>query len=199
MKGKNIKLSQYAKENCITYKTAWKRFQDGMIENAFKDSLGNIIVKVIDDVDYSLCVTYAIVSTTKQKDDSNRQENRLINYVNQNNLKLVKKYKEVGSWMNDNRAKLIELLNDDSWNTLITENKDRLNRFGFNYIETLLNKMGKKVIVVNQNEDIKEDLINDLVSIIYSFSARMYGLRRKKNKEEVLEFLRKNNIYLHHD
>lgn len=199
MKGKNIKLSQYAKENCITYKTAWKRFQDGMIENAFKDSLGNIIVKVIDDVDYSLCVTYAIVSTTKQKDDSNRQENRLINYVNQNNLKLVKKYKEVGSWMNDNRAKLIELLNDDSWNTSITENKDRLNRFGFNYIETLLNKMGKKVIVVNQNEDIKEDLINDLVSIIYSFSARMYGLRRKKNKEEVLEFLRKNNIYLHHD
>lgn len=38
---------------------------------------------------------------------------------------------------------------------------------------------------------IKEDLMKDIISIIYSFSARMYGLRRKKNKEEIIEFLEK--------
>ena len=49
--------------------------------------------------------------------------------------------------------------------------------------------MNKKIIVVNKTDDDKTDLIQDLVSIIYSFSARMYGLRKKKNKEEVIKFL----------
>jgi predicted site-specific integrase-resolvase len=53
----------------------------------------------------------------------------------------------------------------------------------------LLNLQNKKIIVVNQTNDDKTDLINDLVSIIYSFSARIYGLRRKKNKEEIIKFL----------
>jgi predicted site-specific integrase-resolvase len=71
------------------------------------------------------------------------------------------------------------------------ENKDRLTRFGFNYIETMLTLMGKKIIVVNKVDDDKTDLIQDLVSIIYSFSARIYGLRKKKNKQEIIEFLNK--------
>lgn len=71
----------------------------------------------------------------------------------------------------------------------IVENKDRLTRFGFNYIETLLNINNKKIIVVNRTDDDKTDLIQDLVSIIYSFSAIMYGLRKKKNKEDIIKFL----------
>lgn len=61
--------------------------------------------------------------------------------------------------------------------------------FGFNYIETLLNINNKKIIVVNRTDDDKTDLMQDLISIIYSFSARMYGLRKKKNKEDIIKFL----------
>ena len=79
----------------------------------------------------------------------------------------------------------------NNWDILLVENKDRLTRFGFNYIETLLNMSNKQVIVVNKVDDDKTDLVQDLVSIIYSFSARMYGLRKKKNKKDIIEFLEK--------
>lgn len=48
---------------------------------------------------------------------------------------------------------------------------------------------GKKIIVTNASENDKEDLMKDLISIIYSFSARMYGLRRKKNKQDIIKFI----------
>ena len=43
--------------------------------------------------------------------------------------------------------------------------------------------------LLNNTQDDKEDLMKDLVSVIYSFSARMYGLRRKKNKEDIIKFI----------
>ena len=49
--------------------------------------------------------------------------------------------------------------------------------------------MVKKIIVVNNADDSKEDLMKDLISVIYSFSARMYGLRRKKSKQEIIDFI----------
>jgi len=75
----------------------------------------------------------------------------------------------------------------------VVEHKDRLTRFGFNYIETLLNKEGRKIEVVNLAEDEKSDLMQDLVSIIYSFTTKMYGLRRSKRKtEEIVKLLEKD-------
>ena len=69
------------------------------------------------------------------------------------------------------------------------ENKDRLTRFGFNYIKQLLENQNKTIIVINQTDDDTNDLMKDLISVIYSFSARMYGLRRRKNKKDIIEFL----------
>jgi putative resolvase len=67
---------------------------------------------------------------------------------------------------------------------IVVEHKDRLTRFGFRYIETLLDQQGRRVEVVNLADDGKEDLLEDLVSIIHSFCARLYGLRRAKRKTE---------------
>ena len=132
---------------------------------------------------------YSRVSNTDRKDNLDRQSERLTNYAISNGFDILYNVKEIGSGMNDGRPKLIKLLKQQDWNILIVENKDRLRRFGFNYLEMLLELMNKKIIVVNKTDDDKTDLIQDLVSIIYSFSARMYGLRKKKNKEEVIKFL----------
>jgi len=103
---------------------------------------------------------------------------------------IVSVVKEVGSGVNDNRKKFLKLLTDDSWGTLVVEHKDRCTRFGFNYIETLLNQNGREIEVVNTAEDEKSDLMQDLIAIIYSFSARMYGMRRSKRKtEKIIEIL----------
>jgi putative resolvase len=95
--------------------------------------------------------------------------------------------------MNDDRKILTKILLDNSWNVLIVENKDRLTRFGFNYIETLLSLLGKKIDVVNLSTNDKEDLTNDLISIIYSFSARIYGKRKAKRKDQIKKFIEDNN------
>ena len=92
--------------------------------------------------------------------------------------------KEVGSGINDNRHKLLKLLADPTMTVIVVEHKDRLTRFGFRYIETLLEQQGRRVEVVNLADDGKEDLLEDLVCIIYSFCARLYGLRRAKRKTE---------------
>lgn len=71
------------------------------------------------------------------------------------------------------------------------EHKDRLTRFGFNYIETLLKTKEIKIEIINEEVEEKADLIEDLVSIITSFCARIYGQRRTKRKtEKIIEVIK---------
>ena len=92
--------------------------------------------------------------------------------------------KEIGSGVNDNRPKLMKLLTDPGVTLIVVEHKDRLTRFGFNYLEQLLAMQGRRIEVINQAENGKEDLVQDFVSIISSFCARLYGQRRAKRKTE---------------
>lgn len=80
--------------------------------------------------------------------------------------------------------KLLAILADPTVKIIVVEHKDRLTRFGFKYIETLLAMQGRSIEVVNITENPIEDLIADMVSILYSFSARLYGQRRAKRKTE---------------
>jgi putative resolvase len=66
----------------------------------------------------------------------------------------------------------------------VIEHKDRGTRFGFRSIETLLRGQGRSIEVVNHAENGTEDLLADLISIIYSFCARLYEQRRAKCKTE---------------
>ena len=75
------------------------------------------------------------------------------------------------------------------------EHKDRLTRFGFNFLEILLKNENRKIEVINNAESEKEDLIQDFISIITSFCARIYGQRRCKRKTEFLiKELEKENV-----
>ncbi len=69
---------------------------------------------------------------------------------------------------------------------IVVEHKDRLTRFGFRSIETLLELAGRHIEVVNVAENDREDLLADLVSIIYRFAARLSGQRRAKRKTEAI-------------
>ena len=79
---------------------------------------------------------------------------------------------------------MLALLEDTSVTLIVVEHKDRLSRFGVRYIETLLRGQGRQVEIVNESENDKEDLLADFTAILYSFCARMYGLRRAKRKTE---------------
>jgi predicted site-specific integrase-resolvase len=60
---------------------------------------------------------------------------------------------------------------------IVVEHKDRITRFGFRCLETLLELAGQHIEAITLTENVREDLLADLASIIYSFAARLYGQR----------------------
>jgi len=192
-----MKLSEYAKKNSISYRTAYRHWQKGYIKGKQLPS-GTIVV--LEDNSTALAsedvkaVIYARVSSSENKNNLETQCVRLCNYASAKGYKIVKEVKEIGSGLNDKRGKLIKILQSDDWNVLLVEHKDRLTRFGLHYIEILLSKESKRVEVINEAENDKQDLMQDFVSIITSFCARLYGLRRSKRKtEKIIEELEKKN------
>ena len=187
-----MKLSTYAKKLGIHYQTAWNLFNAGQIKG-YKLPTGTIIITEEENVkpfnDNKIkAVLYARVSSHEQKDDLQRQSERLSLYASAKGYIAYKNIQEIGSGLNDNREKLKNILNKElnNFDVLLVEHKDRLTRFGFNYIELLLNDNNIQIEIINPILDDKEDLIQDFVSIITSFCARIYGQRRNKRKTEKL-------------
>ena len=125
---------------------------------------------------------YARVSSTEHEENLERQAERLVQYCTVRGYQVAQIVKEIGSGVNDSRPKLLALLKDQQTTRILVEHKDRLTRFGFRYLETLLELQGRTIEVVNVAENDKEDLISDLVAMIYAFTARLYGQRRAKRK-----------------
>jgi putative resolvase len=178
-----LPVPQYALEHGIKYRAAWNRYKAGKIPGAFQDEFGKILIRV--EVSQSQRVAiYARVSSAENKTNLDAQAERLVQYCMARGYQVVQVVKEIGSGVNDTRKKLLKLLADTSITLIVVEHKDRLTRFGSHYIETLLETQERRLEIVNQADNGKEDLVQDLVSIIYSFSARMYGQRRAKRKTE---------------
>jgi len=181
-----MKLSQYAKKVGVTYRTAWRWYQLGKI-NGYQMPSGTIIITEEEKLSLpEKVVIYARVSSSENKKNLDTQAKRLVEYCMAKGWQINQIVKEVGSGVNDNRKKLLKLITDPTVTIIVVEHKDRLTRFGFNYIESLLSLSNRRIEVVNLADTGKEDLLNDLVSIIYSFCARLYGQRRAKRKTEII-------------
>ena len=180
-----MKLSDYAKQAGISYQTAWRMWKRGQL-NAYQLPTGTIVVRTDEqkiNSEPKACI-YSRVSSAENKSNLDAQAERLTNFAIAKGYRVYKVVKEVGSGLNDNRKQLAKILVDDNYNILIVEHKDRLARFGTNYLKILLEKTGKKLEIVNEADNGKDELMQDLVSIITSFCARLYGLRRSKRKTE---------------
>ena len=135
-------------------------------------------------------VIYARVSTTKQKEDLNRQIEMVKGYAISNGYKIEKIFKDIASGMNENRTEFNLLLRDifsGNVDTVFISYKDRLTRFGFDYFKHIFEEFGTKIVVLDEleetNSDFQTELTNDLISIIHHFSMKLYSNRRKKLKE----------------
>ena len=179
------KISEYAKLNHVQYRTVWNWINKGKVKIE-RTKTGRVLIVVDEPVKDQTVAVYARVSSSENKNNLERQAQRLIDYANAKGYKVEKVVKEIGSGLNDNRPKLQSLLADKSINLILVEHKDRLTRFGFNYIQTLLANSNRTVEVVNNLENPKEDLIADFTSVITSFCAKIYGQRRSKRKAEKL-------------
>ena len=180
-----MKLSQYAKQQGISYRTALRWFRDGTIQG-YQAPSGTIIVTEREQVQpvSGKVAIYARVSSSEQRENLERQAERLSQYCTVRGYQVALVVKEIASGVNDSRPKLLSLLKDTSITRVVVEHRDRLTRFGFHYIDALFSVQGRVIEVVNPAENDKEELLADLTSIIYSFCARLYGQRRAKRKTE---------------
>jgi putative resolvase len=180
-----MKLSEYAKKLGVHYVTALRYWKAGKVKG-FKTHTGTIIVTedLTENLKELKVALYARVSSSENKSNLDSQMERLKNYACAKGYKVYKETKEVGSGINDTRKKLESILKDRDINLIIVEHKDRLMRFGFNFLEILLKNSNRKIEVINNSESKKEDLIQDFISIITSFCARIYGNNVYKRKAE---------------
>ncbi|MGC8766969.1 MAG: IS607 family transposase [Brevinematia bacterium] len=183
-----MKLSEWARRMGISYRRAWQMFKDGKLPNARQLPTGTIVV-IEDEEEKKGCelgtvAIYARISSHENRDNLEKQAERLKEYALAKGYQIKHIVKEVGSGINDARPKLIALLKKRDYQILLVENKDRLTRFGFNYLKLLCEEQGKVIEVVDCAEEEKEDLIQDFVAVIYGFSAKLYGLKEAKEKTE---------------
>ena len=192
-----MKLSDWCKTQGITYKTGWNWFKSGKLPvKAIQTPSGTILITDSvqnDELEKKECIIYCRVSSHDKKDDLLRQSIRCQEYAIYNGFVITHVYKEIGSGMNDKRTQLVKVLTSNT-KYLIVEHKDRLTRFGFNYINILLKRLNTEVIVINSELNDQADLIKDLISIITSFCCRIYGMRRGYNKAKKISTDVKSDI-----
>lgn len=176
-----MKLADWARQEGICYRTAHRWFQAGTLPiESIQLPTGTILVTVEPRKTNNIAI-YARVSSSGQKEDLERQLGRLIEYASQNNITVVKSVSEIGSGLNGKRRKLLKLLRDTEIDGILVEHKDRLARFGVEYFEALLGASGRRLIVANESE-MKDDLVQDMVDLLTSMCARLYGRRSAKNR-----------------
>lgn len=202
-----MKLSDYARKVGVSYYTARRWFHAGQI-SGYQAPSGTIIVTEGAETEVQPVINlpqqvavYGRVSAAENKANLESQIQRLLDYCAARGYQVTHIVKEIGSGVNDSRPKLLKLLTDPAVKLIVVEHKDRLTRFGFNYIEQLLTMQGRRIEVINQADastglsagNGKDDLIQDFASIVTSFCARLYGQRRCKRKtERIIAELRNN-------
>ncbi len=126
-------------------------------------------------------ICYCRVSSSKQSNDLERQ----IKYM-KNKYPTHKIISEIGSGLNYKRAglkKIIDLAILGKISELVIAYKDRLLRFGYDIIEQIIKEYsGGKIIIINKSEEQTptEEVVNDVISIMNIFVAKINGLRKYK-------------------
>ena len=133
--------------------------------------------------------TYARVSShdQKKKGDLFRQQEKLRDYCSHNNLNLVSELSDVAGGVNTKRKgidRLFKLVTKGKISELIINYPDRLTRFGFGYLEKYFDSFGVKITVleVRESTSVEQEMTDDLIAIITSFSGKIHGMRSKKRK-----------------
>ena len=151
------------------------------IKNAAGQRLYDVESYVRGDSTRIATVCYCRVSSSKQRDDLDRQ----VAYM-QSLYPKAEIIRDVGSGLNFKRkglrSLLDRLLRGDKL-TLVVACRDRLARFGFELIQYLVEQNGGSIVVLDQTVYCpNSELTADLLSILHVFSCRMHGLRKYSQK-----------------
>ena len=131
-------------------------------------------------------VVYCRVSSHGKKDDLQSQIEALEKFCLASGIAVDEWIKEIAGGMNFKRKKFLRLMSEvasGAVSKIVVAHKDRLVRFGYDYFEHMASENGCEIVVVNQESlSPQQEMVEDLMTIVDTFSCRLYGLRKYKKK-----------------
>ncbi len=179
-----VNLTEWARRQGIHPHTAYRWFESGTLPvPAERVGPRTILVNVgaADAPPAAGLGLYARVSSHDQRPDLERQVARLTEWAAQAGQLVVRVESEVGSGINGHRPKLRRLLSDPKVTTVVVEHRDRLARMNAELVEASLLAKGRRLVVLDEGE-VEDDLVRDMVEVLTSFCARLYGKRSARNR-----------------
>ncbi|MGC9443234.1 IS607 family transposase [Streptomyces sp. WG5] len=180
-----MNLTEWAKAQGVHPQTAYRWFREGMLPVPAQRVGPRTILVNIDTNAMPGTVgglgLYARVSSHDQKADLERQVARLSAWAVKAGHRVVRVEAEIASGMNGCRSKARRLLADPHVTCVVVEHKDRLGRMNVELVEAALSATGRRLLVLDDGE-VEDDLVRDMVEVLTSFCARLYGRRSAKNR-----------------
>ena len=176
-----MKLSAWAKEQGVSYRTALNWFHAGTLPVPARQlPTGTILVDPPARTSGVTVVAYCRVSSHDQMAELERQAGRVLTLCSERGIRIDRTVTEIGSGLTGRRTELRKILGDPTVATIVVEHRDRLARFGVEYLEAALAAHGRTVVVLDETElpdDLARDLTEDLTEVLTSMCARLYGRR----------------------
>jgi putative resolvase len=179
-----MKLSEWAAQQGVHYQTAWRWWKRGSLPVPARQlASGTILVELPASPagPAGRTVVYARVSSHDQRADLDRQVSRVMGWAGERQLAVDQVVTEVGSGLNGRRPKLARLLADAQVGTIVVEHRDRLARFGVEHLQAALAAQDRRVLIAADAEA-TDDLVGDMIEVLTSFCARLYGRRGARNR-----------------
>jgi len=180
-----VNLAEWAKAQGISPHTAYRWFRNGTLPVPAERAGPRMILVNVEaaaaPAQTGGAGLYARVSCHDQKADLERQVARLSGWAAQAGHRVVRVEAEIASGMNGSRAKARRLLADPDVTAVVVEHKDRLGRMNVDLIEAALSASGRRLVVL-EDGDVTDDLVRDMVEVLTSFCARLYGRRSARNR-----------------
>ena len=164
-----------------------------------RDSVAKLLEQsglLLEDEDARRDAIYARVSSHEQKNrgDLERQVLDIMNACEKEGLDKPVIIRDTGSGLNTKRkglVRLIEMAKNHEIKRIFITSKDRLTRFGYEYLEELFAMAGVEIVALQEkeNKDLQEELVDDMMSLLASFSGKLYRIRgnKKKKMREIID------------
>ena len=191
-----MRIREWAEREGFHPQTVWRWCREGTMPVPFERTATGAII--VHDPKYEnttpttaagRTVCYARVSRADQKNDLQRQGDRLKAFALNMGVDAPEVVTEIGSGVDDKRRKLNQLLADPTVTTIIVEHRDRLARMNVGLVESVLEASGRRLVVVDDAER-DDDLTCDMSEVLTLFCARLYDRKSAKRRaEQALEAL----------
>jgi putative resolvase len=191
---KILSLTEFSRIVKYSRRTIFKKIKDGSLKpyqirngrNFFLESQAKLFLNTIETTKERVSVGYTRVSSNSQKNHLVDQEKLIEIFAASKGIILLGILSDLGSGINFNRKNFLNIIDsilNREIDKIVITYEDRLTRFGFSLIKYIADKCGTEIIVINAKSTSPEkELVEDLMTIIHVFSARLYGLHSNKKK-----------------